>query len=166
MSILKALSETKKDFDPKKDSIHQSSYLEPGTYPVRLKQAERVANRGGYEEVKVTLEVVSGEDKGRNEFINLGFNEDLPEFVLQKNGRILLKIAAMVDVELTKSDVQDEESVAEALSRGVGKQFKMILTTSPNRKNPQYPYRNYEFEPLEEEGEASIPEDELDEFPF
>ncbi|MDN6167039.1 MAG: hypothetical protein L0J18_12895, partial [Tetragenococcus koreensis] len=68
----------------------------------------------------------------------------------EKNGRILLKLAAMVGVEFTKKDLEDEYSASEALAKGVGKQFKMELSVVPNKKNPDFPYRNYDFEPLED----------------
>lgn len=53
---------------------------------------------------------------------------------------------SIADVEFTNSDLQDEYSTADALARGVGAQFQMKLTISENKKNPSYPYRNYEFE--------------------
>lgn len=165
MGILDTLNNIKKEgYDPKTDSVSTSSRLAEGNYPVRLKSAQAGQSKGTHQDqVAITLEVVSGPDKNRLEIIYLSFNEELPEFVLEKNGRILLKIAAMVSVKLTRNDLDDEYSAAEALSKGIGKQFKMELSISPNKKNPQYPYRNYEFELLNDTPNdgSDIPDDDL-----
>lgn len=136
MSILETLQKVKEEgFDPKKDSINGSGGLLPaGKYPVALQSAQHGANRAGQEQVSVGLEVVSGEDKGRRELIFLGFEPTLPEFVLEKNGKILLALFEMTGIQPTQGDLADYESTAEALKRGIGKQFLMDLTITENKK--------------------------------
>lgn len=147
MSLLDTLKQIKNEgFDPKKDNVASDDRLKAGTYPVRLKSAQAGQTKKGQDQIAIVLEVTSGKDAKRLEFINMSFDEGLPDFVKEKNGRILLKIGAMADVEFTNSDLQDEYSTADALARGVGAQFQMKLTISENKKNPSYPYRNYEFE--------------------
>lgn len=166
MGLLDTLNQLKEEgFDAKKDNISQSSKLEPGTYPVRLKSAQANVSKSGQTQLAITLEVVSGKDKNRLEIIYMSFDEGLPAFVLEKNGRTLLKIAAVSDMEFKKKDLEDEYTVAEALSQAIGSQFKMSLSVSPNKKNPNYPYRNYEFGPLEEQTDNSI-DIEDDDLPF
>lgn len=166
MGLLDTLNQLKEEgFDAKKDNISQSSKLEPGTYPVRLKSAQANVSKSGQTQLAITLEVVSGKDKNRLEIIYMSFDEGLPAFVLEKNGRTLLKIAAVSDMEFKKKDLEDEYTVAEALSQAIGSQFKMNLSVSPNKKNPNYPYRNYEFGPLEEQTDNSI-DIEDDDLPF
>ena len=166
MGLLDTLNQLKEEgFDAKKDNISQSSKLEPGTYPVRLKSAQANVSKSGQTQLAITLEVVSGKDKNRLEIIYMSFDEGLPAFVLEKNGRTLLKIAAVSDMEFKKKDLEDEYTAAEALSQAIGSQFKMNLNVSPNKKNPNYPYRNYEFGPLEEQTDNSI-DIEDDSLPF
>ncbi len=157
MGLLDTLNQLKEEgFDAKNDKISTSSKLEPGNYPVRLKSAQADVNKNGQTQLAITLEVVSGKDKNRLEIIYMSFDEGLPAFVLEKNGRTLLKIAAVSDMEFKKKDLEDEYTVAEALSQAIGSQFKMNLSVSPNKKNPNYPYRNYEFGPLEDQIDNSI----------
>lgn len=151
MGLLDTLKQVKADgFDPKKDKISKNARLEAGTYPVRLKSAQADVNNAGQDQLAISLEVVSGKEKGRLEIIYLSFDEGLPEFVLDKNGRILLKVAALSGAKLTPKESEDVYTASVALERGIGSQFSMNLSISPNKKNPNYPYRNYEFAPLEE----------------
>jgi len=167
MGLLDTLKQVKKEgFDAKKDSINQNQRLEAGNYPVRLKSAQAGQSKTGQDQIGIALEVISGKDKNRQELIFMSFDEGLPPFVLEKNGRTLLKLAAMTGVEFTNKDLADEYSASEALSKGIGKQFKMELTISPNKKNPQYPFRNYDFTPLEvETGDGTFDVDDED-LPF
>lgn len=152
MSILETLNAIKQDgFDPKKDTIGGNANLPSGTYPVKLSKANVTVTKSGRTQIHVVLEVVSGEHKGRTENIFLGFESDLPEFVLENNGKYLMKIAALTDVQFTQNDLQTEEDTAEALRKGFGKQFLMKLNVRPNKKNPDFPYRNYDFEALAED---------------
>lgn len=149
MSILNQLKKTKENFDPKRDKINSFDSLPAGEYPVVLQSSDHQANpHNKLEEAKIVLKVVSGDHKDRTEIINLAYADDLPEFVVDKNAKILLSLAAFTGVELMESDLQSEETIANAMKRGIGKQFKMTLKLSKNKKNPDFPYRNYEFDEL------------------
>lgn len=166
MSILNTLAKIKDEgFDPRKDKINGDGRLGEGTYPVRLIEVERGADKRGYEQIVIKLEVVSGDCKGRTETLYIQFHDDLPEFVLEKNGKMFMAIAAFTGVTLNKKDLVDEESGADALKRGIGKQLLMKLRLSENKKNPEYPYRNYEFEDLADKKSMSIDIEE-DDLPF
>lgn len=169
MGLLDTLKNIKQGgFDPKKDAISTSSRLESGNYPVRLKSAERSVSKSNQEQIVITLEVVSGDHKDRTEMIFLGFDSSLPEFVLEKNGRTLLKLAEFSNVSFTNKDLADEEGTAEALQRGIGNQFLLKLSVVPNKKNPDYPYRNYDFAALESNASSNdeFPDLEEDDLPF
>lgn len=149
MSILDQLKKTRENFDPKKDKINSFDSLPAGEYPVVLQSSDHQANPyNKLEEARIVLKVVSGDHKDRTEIINLAYADDLPEFVVDKNAKILLSLAAFTGVELMESDLQSEETIANAMKRGIGKQFKMTLKLSKNKKNPDFPYRNYEFDGL------------------
>lgn len=166
MGLLDTLKQVKQEgFNAETDSITTNSKLDAGKYPVRFKSSQVSVDKGNRTQLGIALEVVSGKDKERMEFIYLCFDEGLPEFVLNKNGRTLLKLASMLDIEFTNKDLVDEVATSEALSKGIGKQFEMDLTIAANKKNPDFPYRNYDFKPLVAEINEDIDEDELD-LPF
>lgn len=164
MGLLDTLKAVKQEgFDPKKDKINSGGgLLESGTYPVLLASSDLSATKSGHEQIVITLKVVSGEHAERKEMIFLSFYDELPDFVKEKNAKILLKLAEVAGVQFTNKDLGDEYSTAEALKNGIGRQFKMELKVVPNKKNPDYPYRNYDFEPLELDAE----DDELPDLPF
>ena len=164
MSILNALKTVKESGFNAGDAINTSTNLESGIYPVRIKQAER-REFNGQERANITLEVVSGDHKDRLEFLELNFNDTLPEFVLEKNGKILLTLIDVLGVDPTKDQLQDSEGLVEYFQSQIGKQLKMDLKLTKNKKNPQYPYRNYEFSSLEENPFETDGGD-TDEFPF
>ena len=149
MSILNALQAVKDSGFNAGDAINTSTNLESGIYPVRIKQAER-REFNGQERANITLEVVSGDHKDRLEFLELNFNDTLPEFVLEKNGKILLTLIDVLGANPTKDQLQDSEGLVEYFQSQIGKQLKMDLKLTKNKKNPQYPYRNYEFSSLDE----------------
>ena len=104
MSILNTLKTVKESGFNAGDAINTSTSLESGIYPVRIKQAER-REFNGKEEASITLEVVSGDHKDRLEFLKLNFNDTLPEFVLEKNGKILLTLIDVLGVDPTKDQL-------------------------------------------------------------
>lgn len=164
MSLLETLKAVKQDgFDPKKDKINGGGgLLESGTYPVVLYSSELSETKNGHEQVVITLKVVSGEHVERKEMIFLAFYDDLPDFVKEKNAKILMKLAEYSGVQFTNKDLADEYSTAEALKAGIGRQFKMELKVVPNKKNPDYPYRNYDFDSLE----SDLNDEEMMDLPF
>ena len=106
MSILNTLQSVKDSGFNAGDAINTSTGLQTGIYPVRIKQASR-QEFNGQERTSVTLEVVSGDHKDRLEFLELNFNDSLPEFVLEKNGKILLTLIDILGVNPTKEQLQD-----------------------------------------------------------
>lgn len=167
MGLLDTLKQIKEDgFNPETDRIVTNSKLDAGKYPVRLKSAQANADKMGRSQIGIALEVVSGQHKDRLELIYISFDEGLPPFVLEKNGRTLLKLATMAGVNFTNKDLADEYSAAEAFAKGIGNQFQMDLTISPNKKNPEYPYRNYDFTQLQAQDDFPFDTADMGEMPF
>lgn len=164
MGLLDTLKAVKQEgFDPKTDKINGGGgLLESGIYPVMMTSSDLSATKSGHEQIVITLKVVSGEHAERKEMIFLSFYDELPDFVKEKNAKILMKLAEYVGVQFTNKDLADELSTADALKAGIGRQLKMELKVVPNKKNPDYPYRNYDFDSLEVDG---FDEEELD-LPF
>lgn len=167
MSILDTIKKVSKDgFDPKKDNINGFTRIPAGRYVVSLHNADYDANeKTGRISVIVTLKVSSGGHEGQEERIFLSFDDDLPEFVQEKNTKILMALVSVAGIESKNSDYADEQSVAEMLRRGLGKQFIMDLSVTENKKNPQYPYRNYEFSEVTDENPFDV-DVEDEELPF
>lgn len=167
MSLLNTLKAVKDEgFDPRTGKINTSGLLPSGRYPVRLLTSEHNVNlNNNREQVIVTLEVTTGDSKGRQEKLFLVFDNDLPEFVVEKNAKILLALAEYGKVEFTEQDLANTETTASALKKGIGNQFLMDLNVVPNKKNPDYPYRNYEFDDLPQAKNTGIDVGELD-IPF
>lgn len=167
MSILNTLQSVKDSGFNAGDAINTSTGLQTGIYPVRIKQAAR-QEFNSQERTSVTLEVVSGDHKDRLEFLELNFNDSLPEFVLEKNGKILLTLIDILGANPTKEQLQDTEGLVEYFQSHIGKQLKMDLKLSPNKRNPQYPYRNYEFSKLDDNpfSDVEVGGGDVDELPF
>ena len=75
----------------------------------------------------------------------------MPDFVVSKNIKLLFKIAALSELQLTPDDLAGNET--DIYERVVGKfnaghegqVMQMKITESPNKKDPSSPYRNYDF---------------------
>lgn len=158
MSILNTLRAVKEEgFDPRTGKINTSGLLPAGEYPVRLLTTDSNVNPGnGREQVVLTLEVSSGEMKGRQERLFLVFDNDLPDFVVNMNAKILLSIAEFANITLTEAELANVDTTAQALKKGIGSQFLMELTVRPNKRNPEYPHRNYEFGELPQVDNSTI----------
>lgn len=167
MSLLDTLKAVKDEgFDPRTGKINDGGLLPAGRYPVRLLTSEHNVNlNNNREQVVLTLEVVSGDKKDRQEKLFLVFDNDLPEFVVQQNAKILMTIAEFTGVTFTEADLANTQTTAEALKKGIGGQFLMDLKVRPNKKNPDYPYRNYEFDELPQANNSGDAVGESD-FPF
>ena len=167
MSLLETLKAVKNEgFDPKKDKINDNGLLGAGKYPVRLMTAEHnVQPSTDREQLIITLEVTTGGSTGRQEKLFLGFDEDLPKFVLEKNSKILLSIGEFANIIFSESDLTNLSTTADAVRRGIGNQFLMDLKIAPNKKNPDYPYRNYEFDQLQSQTDNQLDVGEMD-IPF
>lgn len=135
-------------FDPKTDDPNAggNSGLPDGEYDVTLSNAEHKVFNSGWEALSFENEVTVGESAGQKEFINLGFDTTkTPEFVLQKNIKLVAKLASVIGLQLTDDDWEDETTMAAAFKDGVGSQFVLAITSSPNKKDPSRPYKNYDF---------------------
>ena len=151
MSILETLSNASQGFDPEKDKINSSTGLDSGRYPVALDSTEATETKGGNPQLELVFKVTSGDEKGIHEYMRLSFENFLPDFVLEQNSKIVKALNFFLDLDLKKEEFKDHHTLAEAFKRGVGRQVIMDLQLRENKKNPQYPYRNYEFSTLKEE---------------
>lgn len=166
MGLRELMNETLANFDPKKDNPNAGGFenLPDGDYDVVLNNAEHKVFQSGWECLSFENEVTIGEAAGRKEFINLSFAENTPEFVLTKNIKLLAKFASVTGIQLSDDDWEDETTLAEAFKGAVGSQYILKITSSPNKKEPAKPYRNFDFEEYDEEESAPVfdPDTQID----
>lgn len=163
MSLLDALNEVKKSgFDPKKGKEYGSFEAIPeGTYTVSLDGVTH-NTKGDRDFLMLTFLVIEGEYDGRKESIfptlaqKTATGKDMPNFVLARNISMLQVIGEMVDTPIPDSCFNHDnesdayEDLANILSPARGKVLKMTIKESANKKNPDRPYRNYEFAKAEQ----------------
>ena len=179
MSLQDILNETKKSFDPKKDRINESSFdnLPEGTYTVTLDNVNHfVSQTSNFEQLSFKMMVIDGEYAGRLEFVGVNLatkkkdGSPMPDFVVTKNMRLLVTIGALVGLTITDEMVTGNETdvyekLQEAFIPHKGKLLEMTIKESRNKKDPENPFRNYEFAEAKDEGSDSFTEDESDVLP-
>ncbi|EMF0283842.1 MULTISPECIES: DUF669 domain-containing protein [Enterococcus] len=158
MGLKDLANEVLAGFDPKTDDPNAGGFegLSDGEYDVQLEKAEHKVFQSGWEALSFAMEVTVGESAGRKEFVSLGFDESaVPNFVLQKNIKLVGKLASVIGLQLSDDDWEDEETLAQAFQDGLGSQFVLKITSSPNKKDPSKPYKNYDFIPYDDQSELS-----------
>ncbi|MGL2258363.1 hypothetical protein ACFIVI_08205 [Oenococcus oeni] len=153
-------------FDPAKDKVQTFSGLPTGNYKVALEGvAYQIPNTdqnfNPYN--KIVFEVLDGDYAGRKENMQLGFEEKtpsgkpVPDFALDKNARTLIKLYYVLGIKFTleASEFVDGNKIVDQLTPAVGTKLLLNLNVRPNKKNPDYPYRNYDFDKIEESEPAA-----------
>lgn len=170
MSLRDAMNNVAKDFDAKNDSVNKFEGLPSGDYVMAVTKVEDSTAPWGAEQLSFVLEVVEGEHAGAKEFLRIGLDEvtatGKSNPMLDTNIRMVMKLAAVLGVEIPDEAWDDDSMIyanlAKVFSPTVGKTLTMKLNVRPNKKNPQYPYRNYDFEEAEQPTESEV----SDEMPF
>ncbi len=153
MGLQDLMNEVLETFDPKTDDPNAGGFenLPDGEYDIVLNKAEHKVFQSGWECLSFEHEVTTGEMAGRKEFVNFGFGGNTHEFVLKKNIKLVAKLASVTGINLTDDDWEDETTLAEAFKSAEGSQYILKITSSPNKKKPEEPYRNFDFIEYEDE---------------
>lgn len=173
MGLLEALNKVKSEkYDPKKDDI--SSGFQPipdGTYTVTLSGVSHgVWEKSGTDFVRFSFDVVTGEQAGRQEHITpilaskKSNGDPMPESVLARSIKMVQKIGAMVGFDVPDkvfmgaNESEDYEMIQEEFRNAgvIGKLLKLTIKSSPNKKDPDNPWRNYKFEEAEQPTTANV----------
>ena len=173
MGLLEALNKVKSEkYDPKKDDI--SSGFKPipdGTYTVTLSGVNHgVWEKSGTDFVRFSFDVVTGEQAGRQEHITpilaskKSNGDPMPEAVLARSIKMVQKIGAMVGFDVPDkvfmgaNESEDYEMIQNEFREAgvIGKLLKLTIKSSPNKKDPDNPWRNYKFEEAEQPTTASV----------
>lgn len=169
MSLLDALNEVKKsDFDPKKGKEYNAfENIPAGTYKVSLDGVTHNV-KGDRDFLMLSFLVIEGKYEGKTESVFptlaqvTSTGKPMPQFVLARSISMLQVIGEMVDTPIPDSCFNHEnetdayEDLAQVLTPAKGKILTMTIKESPNKKNPDRPYRNYEFGKAEQPKELSV----------
>ena len=146
MDLSKLAASTLSSFDAKKDNVNGQAELPAGTYNTILEQAEHRAYDSGYDCLLFVLTVIDGKYVGRKEFVRASLatkkkdGTDMPDFVVSGN------------------ETDCYEKISQALYPYKGKPLTMVISESPNKKDPSNPYRNYDFGPAKQTMQMPTPE--------
>ena len=176
MSLLDALNEVKKsDFDPKKGKEYNAfENIPAGTYKVSLDGVTHNV-KGDRDFLMLSFLVIEGKYEGKTESVFptlaqvTSTGKPMPQFVLARSISMLQVIGEMVDTPIPDSDFDHDsetdayEDLKDTLEPAKGKVLMMTIKETPNKKNPDRPYRNYEFSRAEQPKELSV-DDKQDPF--
>lgn len=173
MRLLEVLNKVKSEkYDPKKDDI--SSGFQPipdGTYTVTLSGVNHgVWEKSGTDFVRFSFDVVTGEQAGRQEHITpilaskKSNGDPMPESVLARSIKMVQKIGAMVGFDVPDkvfmgaNESEDYEMIQNEFREAgvIGKLLKLTIKSTPNKKDPDNPWRNYKFEEAEQPTTANV----------
>jgi len=173
MGLLEALNKVKSEkFDPKKDDINSGFQPIPdGTYIVTLSGVNHgVWPKSGTDYIRFSFDVVTGDQAGRQEHITPTLaskktnGEKMSESTLARSIKMITKIGAMVGFDVPDkvfmgaNESEDYEMIQEEFRNAgvIGKLLKLTIKSSPNKKNPDNPWRNYKFEEAEQPTTANV----------
>lgn len=169
MSLLDALNEVKKSgFDPKKGKEYNAfENIPAGTYKVSLDGVTHNA-KGDRDFLMLSFLVIEGKYEGKTESVfptlalTTSTGKAMPQFVIARSISMLQVIGEMVDTPIPDSNFDHDseteayEDLKDTLTPAKGKVLMMTIKETPNKKNPDRPYRNYEFSRAEQPKELPV----------
>lgn len=181
MSLLDAYKKATNNWDAKKDKVQQSQAIPAGTYEVMLEKTDHPVYKSGWDCLRFDLQVIAGKYTSRHEQVRVSLatktpkGKALPEFVISRNIRTIAKLGEMIGLDMKPEYFPDNETdayekLAAAFKPYEGKTVQMVITETPNKKDPDKPYRNYDFGPSKttietpeaDEGENNNSNDDVD----
>lgn len=168
MSLRDIANKAAAGFDPKTDAIVTASGLPAGDYTVVLSNIEHRSFPSGWDCFGTTFEVVEGDHTGQKENVNISFAEKaksgkaIPDFILDRNIKFVIKLGAFVGVEITADDfaLDNETDIHEHLANKLhgheGVAMILKVTVRENKKNPSNPYVSYDLDEAEQPEELPV----------
>lgn len=151
MSLLDLFNEANKGLEENGGKVNQQfKQLDSGRYPVELVDVQHQVTPWGQEQLSVRIGVIAGKDKGVNEFVRLNLDSSVSEAMAKRHMGTLIQLSRVCGIAITPGDLNGSltnvyERLALKFQPALHRRFTMDLKVSPNKKNPDYPYRNYEF---------------------
>ena len=167
--ILKKLNSG--DFDPNEGKVKDETNIPDGTYNVSMSAVTHgVWKNSRTDYLRFDMTVLDGKEAGRIEFITptlaqkTSKGKPMPDFVLSRSIQTIKIIGAMVGYQVPDDSfitaMTNETEAYELLKNGfmpyVGKTLQMTIKSSPNKKDPDRPYRNYDFAKLAQPKVADV----------
>lgn len=175
MSLADLANKALSDFDPNKDSINDNNQgLPAGDYVVAVEAVEHhVYENSGYDCIRTVFQVTTGDHAGEKEYQNISFatktksGKAMSDFVLTRNMKFIAKLGALLGQTVEPSifasgnetDIHDD--IAKLLTPGKGTLITLTVTFTPNKKDPDNPYKNYELSPAEQPEAIEIDDDDM-----
>lgn len=160
MGLLERANDVLGKFDAKKENANSGNFtqLPAGDYTASLKFAGVFGENNGFHGLRLSFEVIEGDHTGEQESTVLSFAEKtakgkkMPDFVLDKNIKLVARLANAVGYDIQDADFAEEEhSLSDAFEPYQGKVIELSIEEVPNKKDPDNPYRNYDFLPSDVE---------------
>lgn len=169
MSLLDKAQEVLAGFDATKDSANSFEGLPSGKYTVIVNTIDHHVTPGGWDGLRIITEVNAGEHVGTKDYNMFNLDETtasgkkVPDSVISSHIKLIAKLANACDITLKPEDWEDIDHLVTAFNFGqaIGKIVTMDLTVRENKKNPQYPYKNYDFEPAEQPEPITVDDKDL-----
>ena len=172
MSLLDAVNELKKSgFDPKKGKEYNAfENIPAGTYKVSLDGVTHNA-KGDRDFLMLSFMVIEGKYEGKTESVFptlaqvTSTGKAMPQFVIARSISMLQVIGEMVDTPIPDScfdhdsETDAYEDLANVLQKAKGKVLMMTIKETANKKNPDHPFRNYEFARAEQPKTIDVKDD-------
>lgn len=143
-------------FDPKTQKVNSFTPIPAGEYTVMITSASPNNTQNGGIFLQVNAEIQAGDLAGAKEHMRLFMNptftdkngntHDNPGFA--RNVKLLARMASAGGMNVATLDFSDVVPLAESLQPLVGKMMKLTIELSENKKNPKFPYRNYDADPI------------------
>ncbi|WP_367297616.1 DUF669 domain-containing protein [Loigolactobacillus coryniformis] len=164
MSLRDNVAKAMENFDAKKEAPKTGFEVLPdGDYYVILEGVEHFVSKSGYESLRVSVSVAEGEQVGRTDsnFFNLVGGGKVPEVFTDQAIQTVARLANAVGLTLEDDDWEDYDTLSTAFMEYKGKTMLMHFSSKPNKKNPQYVNKSYDFEPAEQPDEIEIDDSEI-----
>lgn len=169
MSLLDALNTLKKSGFDAKEGKDFNPYQEipDGEYLVSLDGVTHNAKKDR-DFIMFSFLVAQGEHEGQKETVfpslaqKTAAGKPMPDVVIARSIAQIQLIGEAVGHPVPlkcfahESETDAYEEIVEELKGSVGKVLKLKKKTTPNKKNPDYPYKNYEFEKAEQPKIADV----------
>ncbi|MBP2056984.1 hypothetical protein J2Z60_000146 [Lactobacillus colini] len=163
MSLLDAFNTLKQSgFDAKKDKDYNPyKEIPDGEYLVSLDGVTHNA-KNDRDFLMISFMVVQGEYEGQKESVfpslatKKANGDPMPNSVIARGIAEIQLIGEAVGAPIPDScfahdnETDAYEAIVPVLSQAKNKVLKLTKKTTPNKRNPDYPYKNYEFEKAEQ----------------
>lgn len=146
-------------FDPKEGKeANDNQPIPAGTYLVNFENVTHNASNDR-DFLMLTFTVMQGDQEGHKENIfptlaqTTSTGKAMPDFVISRAISLIKVVGAMCNITVPNdvfafdSETDAYEAIVPVLQPGIGTLMQLKITETPNRKNPDRPYRNYEFKP-------------------